>query len=401
MPIQYGDSIMDATKHCRSQASLFDVSHMCGLTLEGKDAVAFLETLVVGDVRGIPVGSGSLSVFTNERGGIIDDTVVTRSGEDSVYLVVNAGCRDKDLKHLNKHLTAFRAKGGDVSMTVHDDRSLLALQGPKAAEVLSSLAPQVDLSKMFFSNFARTDVNGSPCFVTRTGELLFFVEILILERSLPLLPTRLPPPPFPVAFLPLHAFKKKTQKTIAGYTGEDGFEISVPNGDAVSLARALLSGGGTKDASAVRLCGLGARDSLRLEAGLCLYGNDLNEDITPVEAGLTWTIGKRRRDACDFLGGEVIKRQLADGVSIRRVGLVAGGAPPRQHADILLPDGETRVGEVSSGAFSPCLGKNVAMGYVPKEHAKAGTQLKVSVRGKLADATVTKMPFVANNYYKG
>ena len=175
----------------------------------------------------------------------------------------------------------------------------------------------------------------------------------------------------------------------------------MPNSDAVSLARALLSGGGTKDPSSVRLCGLGARDSLRLEAGLCLYGNDLNEDITPVEAGLTWTIGKRRRDACDFLGGEVIKKQLADGVSIRRVGLVAGGAPPRQHADILLPDGTTRVGEVSSGAFSPCLGKNVAMGYVPKEHAKAGTQLKVSVRGKLADATVTKMPFVANNYYKG
>ena len=189
--------------------------------------------------------------------------------------------------------------------------------------------------------------------------------------------------------------------TQPGYTGEDGFEISVPAGDAVALAKALLSGGGTKDPSAVRLCGLGARDSLRLEAGLCLYGNDLNEDITPVEAGLTWTIGKRRRDACDFLGGEVIKRQLADGVAIRRVGLVAGGAPPRQHADILLPDGTTRVGEVSSGAFSPCLGKNVAMGYVPKEHAKAGTQLKVSVRGKLADATVTKMPFVANNYYKG
>ena len=175
MPIQYGDSIIDATKHCRSQASLFDVSHMCGLTLEGKDAVRFLETLVVGDVEGIPVGSGSLSVFTNEKGGIIDDTVVTRSGENSIYLVVNAGCREKDLKHLNKHLTVFKAKGGDVSMTVHDDRSLLALQGPKAAELLSALVPQsLDLSKMFFSNFARTDVNGSPCFVTRTGEKSFF-----------------------------------------------------------------------------------------------------------------------------------------------------------------------------------------------------------------------------------
>lgn len=169
MPIQYADSIMDATKHCRSQASLFDVSHMCGLSLEGKDAVAFLETLVVGDVAGIPVGSGSLSVFTNEKGGIIDDTVVTRSGENSVYLVVNAGCREKDLEHLNKHLAEFTKKGGDVKMTVHDDRSLLALQGPRAAEVLAPLVPAVDLEEMYFSNFARADVNGSPCFVTRTG----------------------------------------------------------------------------------------------------------------------------------------------------------------------------------------------------------------------------------------
>ena len=203
MPIQYGDSIMEATKHCRSRASLFDVSHMCGLTLEGKDAVAFLETLVVGDVRGIPVGSGSLSVFTNEKGGIIDDTVVTRSGDDSVYLVVNAGCREKDLKHLNKHLAAFKAKGGDVSMTVHDDRALLALQGPKAAEVLAPLVPQVDLSKMFFSNFARTDVNGSPCFVTRTGASFFFFFFFnfpkrfffFFVRIVPLLISSPPSPP--------------------------------------------------------------------------------------------------------------------------------------------------------------------------------------------------------------
>jgi len=142
---------------------------MCGLSLEGKDAIAFLETLVVGDVAGIPVGSGSLSVFTNEKGGIIDDTVVTRSGENSIYLVVNAGCREKDLKHLNERLAEFAKRGGDVKMTVHDDRSLLALQGPKAAEVLAPFVPSVDLSKMYFSNFARVDVNGSPCFVTRTG----------------------------------------------------------------------------------------------------------------------------------------------------------------------------------------------------------------------------------------
>ena len=281
------------------------------------------------------------------QGGIIDDSVITKVKPGELYLVVNAGCRDKDLAHIGKHLAAFKAGGGDVTMTVHDDRALLALQGPEAAAVLGPLAPALDLKTMLFSHFARADVAGAPCWVTRTG-----------------------------------------------YTGEDGFEISVPGAQADTLARKLVS-----DAR-VRLCGLGARDSLRLEAGLCLYGNDLNETITPVEAGLSWTIGKARREACDFLGGATISKQLADGVGVRRVGLLSRGAPPRQHADILDADG-TRVGEVSSGAFSPCLGKNVAMGYVQKAHAKAGTQLQVSVRGKAAPAEVVKMPFVANNYYKG
>ncbi|GAB4815542.1 hypothetical protein N2152v2_002588 [Parachlorella kessleri] len=342
MPIQYKDSIMDSTIHCRTLASLFDVSHMCGLTLKGKDAIPFLERLVVGDVAGLANGSGSLSVFTNDKGGIIDDTVVTRVADDEIYLVVNAGCRDKDLAHLGSQLDAFK---GDVSMSVHDDRSLLALQGPQAASVLQPHMAE-DLGKFYFSQFLKTDIKGIPCFVTRTG-----------------------------------------------YTGEDGFEISVPNDRALELAAALVGD------ERVRLCGLGARDSLRLEAGLCLYGNDLTEDITPIEAGLTWTVGKRRREAFDFLGGEVIKQQLADGVSVRRVGFVSSGAPARQHSEVLTLEGQ-KVGEITSGAFSPCLKKNIAMGYVDKAYAKAGTPLKVVVRGKQNDATVTKMPFVPTHYHK-
>lgn len=342
MPIQYKDSIMESTIHCRTHASIFDVSHMCGLTLKGKDAIPFLETLVVGDIASVQNGSGTLSVFTNERGGIIDDTVVTRVADDEIYLVVNAGCREKDLAHLNKHLDTYK---GEVRMEVHDDRSLLALQGPQAATVLQQHMKE-DLDKFYFSQFIKTDVKGIPCFVTRTG-----------------------------------------------YTGEDGFEISIPNDRAVELAEALMQDERT------RLCGLGARDSLRLEAGLCLYGNDLNEDITPIQAGLTWTVGKRRREACDFLGGEVIKQQLAEGVPNRRVGFVSSGAPARQHSDIVTPEGQ-RVGEVTSGAFSPCLKKNIAMGYVEKAYAKAGTPLKLVVRGKQNDATVTKMPFVPTHYHK-
>lgn len=346
MPIQYKDSIMDSTTHCRQHASLFDVSHMCGLTLKGKDAIPFLEKLVVGDVKGLANGTGSLSVFTNEKGGIIDDTVITKVADDEIYLVVNAGCREKDLAHIGKHLEQAKKSGMNVNMTVHDDRSLLALQGPAAAEVVQAMTKE-NLKDMYFSHFRRFEVNGAPCWVTRTG-----------------------------------------------YTGEDGFEISVANKDALKLAEALTAH------QRVKLAGLGPRDSLRLEAGLCLYGNDLDETITPVEAGLAWTISKKRRETFDFLGGEMIKQQLKDGVPRRRVGFVSSGAPARQHSEILTADGK-KVGEITSGAYSPCLKKNVAMGYVDRPHDKVGTQLKLSVRGKLNDATVTKMPFVPTPYYKG
>eukprot|EP00249_Psilotum_nudum_P017502 c26354_g1_i3 orf=557-1810(+) len=347
MPIQYKDSIMDSTINCRSNGSLFDVSHMCGLSLKGKDCVPFTEKLVVGDIAGLAPGTGTLSVFTNEKGGIIDDTVVTKVKDDHIYLVINAGCREKDLEHIESHLKSFKASGGGVNWHVHDERSLLALQGPLAATVLQHLVKE-DLSKVFFSDFRILDVKGVLCFVTRTG-----------------------------------------------YTGEDGFEISIPSEHALDLAKAILEKGEGK----VRLTGLGARDSLRLEAGLCLYGNDLEQHITPVEAGLSWTIGKRRRSEGGFLGAEVILQQVQDGPSRRRVGLISAGAPARSHSEIVDETGKV-IGDVTSGGFSPCLKKNIAMGYVSSGHHKNGTKVKVSVRGKANDGVITKMPFVPTKYYR-
>ncbi|WOL17783.1 aminomethyltransferase, mitochondrial-like [Canna indica] len=347
MPLQYKDSIMDSTLNCRAAAGLFDVSHMCGLSLHGRDCVPFLETLVVADVAGLLPGTGTLTIFTNERGGAIDDSVVTKVQDDHIYLVVNAGCRDKDLAHIGAHMEAFKAKGGAVEWHIHDERSLLALQGPIAAPVLQLLTKE-DLSKMYFGEFRTLDINGSHCFLTRTG-----------------------------------------------YTGEDGFEISVPSENAVDLTKAILE----KSEGKVRLTGLGARDSLRLEAGLCLYGNDMEQHTTPVEAGLSWAIGKRRRAEGGFLGAEVILKQLAEGPPVRRVGFFSTGPPPRSHGEILSSSGE-KIGEVTSGGFSPCLKKNIAMGYVKSGFHKSGTEVKFLIRGKSNDGVVTKMPFVPTKYYK-
>lgn len=347
MPIQYKDSIIDSTVNCRTEGSLFDVSHMCGLSIKGKDAIPFLEKLAVADISNLAHGTGTLSVFTNEKGGIIDDTVISKLKDDHIYLVVNAGCRDKDLAHIEAHMKAFKAAGGDVDWHIHDERSLLALQGPLAATVLQRLVKE-DLSKVYFGEFVTMNVNGVSCFLTRTG-----------------------------------------------YTGEDGFEISIPLEHTVDVTKAILEKGEGK----IRLTGLGARDSLRLEAGLCLYGNDLEQHITPIEAGLAWTISKRRRAEGGFIGADIILKQLQDGPVKRRVGLIVTGAPARSHCEIQDGSGKA-IGEVTSGGFSPCLKKNIAMGYVESGNHKNGTQVKVSVRGRINDAVITKMPFVATKYYK-
>ncbi|ORX64913.1 putative aminomethyl transferase [Basidiobolus meristosporus CBS 931.73] len=345
MPVKYASlGVLQSHLHTREKASIFDVSHMLQTRLTGKDRHDFIEKLCVGDIKNLPLGSGTLSVFTNEKGGIIDDTIISQH-KDSLYIVSNAGCADKDLAHIRKHLQEFQQKGGDAELSIIDDHSLIAIQGPKAAEALQKLTDK-DLRTLNFMTGQFLSIKGIECHVARSG-----------------------------------------------YTGEDGFELSIPTPEITAITELLL-----QDPD-VELAGLGARDSLRLEAGLCLYGNDLNEDITPVEAGLTWTIGKRRREEGGFLGAEHILPQIKGGVSQRRVGLVVQGAPARDHSEILNAEGE-KIGEVTSGVPSPSLKKNIAMAYVKNGYHKAGTELSVKVRNRIQKAQVVKMPFVPANYFK-
>ncbi|KAG9064085.1 hypothetical protein KI688_003264 [Linnemannia hyalina] len=344
MPVQYSNLGVGASHNwTRSNASVFDVSHMLATRITGKDRVKFYESITVADIENLPVGSSTLSVFTNENGGIIDDTIICKH-QDSLYVVSNAGCADKDLAHIRPLLKAFQNKGGDVDLKIIEDHQLIAIQGPKAAAVIEELVGK-SLQDFRFMDGRFMTIKGIECHVARSG-----------------------------------------------YTGEDGFEISVPNSDAVEFTKLLIAD------PRVELAGLGARDSLRLEAGLCLYGNDLDETTTPIEAGLTWTIGKRRRAEGGFLGAEKIQDQLKNGVTRRRIGLVVQGAPAREGAPIYA-NGEL-VGKVTSGCPSPSTKKNVAMGYVKNGVHKSGTELEVEVRGRKQKAVVTKMPFVPAGYHK-
>ncbi|OZJ04224.1 hypothetical protein BZG36_02965 [Bifiguratus adelaidae] len=298
----------------------------------GQDRHKFYEILTVADLQNMPVGQGTLSVFTNENGGIIDDTILMQQ-EDSLYIVSNAACAEKDLAHIRKHLKAFQDKGGDVDVKVIDDHSLIAIQGPKAMQALERIAGE-KLTNMNFMTGRLMTIRGVPVHVARSG-----------------------------------------------YTGEDGFELSIPSGDVIQLTESLLQ---DKD---VQLAGLGPRDSLRLEAGLCLYGNDLDDTTTPVEAGLTWTIAKSRRETGGFLGAEHILPQIKGGVSRRRVGLFVEGAPAREGAEILDMNGNT-VGKVTSGGPSPCLKKNIAMGYVKNGLHKSNTDLQVKSISSLSKMSI-------------
>ncbi|KAK0675538.1 GCST protein, partial [Pygoscelis papua] len=285
---------------------------------------------------------GTLTLLTNERGGIVDDLIITNTSEDHLYVVSNAGCTDKDLAIMRGRVAELQAAGSDVHLEVSDN-ALLALQGPSMARVLQAGLPD-DLAKLSFMNSITTTVFSVPgCRVTRCG-----------------------------------------------YTGEDGVEISVPAGQAVELAERLLG------VPEVWPAGLAARDSLRLEAGLCLYGNDIDETTTPAEAGLLWTLGKRRRAAMDFPGAAIIMAQVKEKPKRKRVGLTsgAGAAGPCSPPCVL-----TSPGTVTSGCPSPSLGKNIAMGYVEAVHSRAGTALTVEVRKKQHPALITKMPFVPTQYY--
>uniref|UniRef100_A0A8B9KP45 Aminomethyltransferase n=1 Tax=Astyanax mexicanus TaxID=7994 RepID=A0A8B9KP45_ASTMX len=346
MPVQYRDSHITSHLHTRHHCSIFDVSHMLQTKVYGKDRVKFMESFVVGDIAELKDNQGTLSLFTNTKGGIMDDLIVTKTDQGYLYVVSNAGCADKDSAHMQARLREFKAAGHDVDLEYLEE-SLIALQGPSMARVLQEGVGD-DLSKLTFMTSVLTPVFGIPgCRVTRCG-----------------------------------------------YTGEDGVEISVPRDSVVALTERLLAN------DEVKLAGLGSRDSLRLEAGLCLYGNDIDETTTPVEAALVWTIGKRRRQVRDFPGADIIIPQIKAKTQRKRVGLISNGPPIRQHTPILSPEGRV-IGEVTSGCPSPCLKQNVAMGYVETSFSKAGTPVQVEVRKKMVPAVVSKMPFVPTNYYTG
>jgi aminomethyltransferase len=337
MPLHYADGILAEHNHVRAAAALFDVSHMGQVLVAGSGAAAALEALLPGDIAGLAPGNMRYTMLTNDRGGIIDDLMAICRA-DGVALVVNASRKDVVFPYLAERLK------GRARLEVHADRALIALQGPASAGALARLAPGVDA----LAFMAGTDITvaGIACFVARSG-----------------------------------------------YTGEDGFEISLAADSAERLAERLLEDPRVKPA------GLGARDSLRLEAGLCLYGQDLDETTTPVEADLAWTIGRRRRAERNFPGAETILRQLAQGPERLRVGIrPEGKTPARAGAPLTRLDG-TIAGTITSGGFGPTVGGPVAMGYVARDTARPGTRLNAIVRDKPLVASVVLLPFVPHRYH--
>ncbi|WP_313574867.1 glycine cleavage system aminomethyltransferase GcvT [Brevundimonas sp.] len=337
MPVQY-EGVLAEHRWTREHAGLFDVSHMGQARITGADAIAQFERFVPGDYAIVKPGKQKYSLLLNGQGGIMDDLMAGKPFEDGLYVVVNAGNKDADFAFLNANLS------GDAKLEVLD-RALLAIQGPEAAGVMAKHEP------------ALGDMGFMDC---RTIRL--FDEDCIVSRS--------------------------------GYTGEDGYEISVPAAAAERVWNLLLA-----DAR-VKPVGLGARDSLRLEAGLPLHGHDIDAETTPVEAALTFALSKSRKERADFAGADVILKQLADGPARVRIGLhVKEGAPAREGAEIADADGAV-IGKITSGGPSPTLGHNIAMGYVPPAFAELGTVLKVLVRGRPAAAEVIATPFVATRYYR-
>ena len=351
MPVQYPFGILAEHHACRANAALFDVSHMGQVRIYGKDRVEFLESLCVADLKELPTGNGTLTVFLNDNGGVIDDSIVTNMGE-YLSVVFNAGRKFVDLENLNTQFkTSFSGK--DIKIEHLTERSLIAFQGPKAASQLQKL------------------VNGN---LTNLG----FMEQVLLE-----IPT----------------LGETVNVMRCGYTGEDGFEISVSNKNAVKLWDLLYQPG---NSDGILPAGLGARDSLRLEAGLCLYGHDMNESITPLEASLRWLLGKRRKTTGGFKGFNRIEAQLSGKQEIEkfRVGFVFKEGPPaREGSKLFSKDGE-EIGYVTSGTKSPILKDNIGMGYVRKGFNKTDTELVVDIRGKKYPIKVTKTPFVPSNYYR-
>jgi aminomethyltransferase len=345
MPVQYGEGLVAEHKHCRAAAALFDVSHMGQVKLVGAGAAAALETLVPVDVIGLEPGRQRYAFFTSSSGGILDDLMIARPASDAGFgdllLVVNAGCKAADIQHLQTHI------GTRCTVVPLPERALLALQGPQAAAALARLVPAV--AALAFMDAGVFEIAGARCFVTRSG-----------------------------------------------YTGEDGFEISVPQEQAVALAETLLA------LAEVKPAGLGARDTLRLEAGLCLHGHDIDASTSPIEAGLQWAIQKVRRPggarAGGYLGAAALERQLSVGAPSRRVGLVGvERVPVREGAPIVDINGH-RLGKITSGTITPTVDQPIAMGYVAVNHSQPQGEVYVEVRRQRLPMRIVPMPFVPHRY---
>ena len=344
MPVSYPLGIKKEHNHTRERAGLFDVSHMGQIRLSGEHAMSALESLVPVDIIDLPLMKTRYALFTSENGGVLDDLMVTNLGDNTLFLVVNAACKYDDYEHLKRHL------GSSCELDLHDDLALLALQGPKANKVLSELAPSV--KEMTFMTAKQVMINEIDCFITRSG-----------------------------------------------YTGEDGFEISVSNQDAESLADILLS------SEEVEWIGLGARDSLRLEAGLSLYGHELDTNHSPVESSLNWALSKVRRlgeeREGNYLGDNIILKQLENGSDTKVVGLLPEGRMPVRDGAIIQDENGTQVGYVTSGGFGPTLNKPISIARLETKVSNSQSKLFALVREKKIAVEIIKLPFVKHNYYRG
>ncbi|NVJ96759.1 MAG: glycine cleavage system aminomethyltransferase GcvT [Alphaproteobacteria bacterium] len=342
MPVQYPLGIMKEHEFCREKAGLFDVSHMgqCYIhSKDGSDPAAAIEKIMPGALQVLKPGKMRYTLLLNDEGGIEDDLMVTRTHEPegTLYVVVNAACKDKDYDILEEKL------GHLITVEPLEDRALIALQGPKAEEVLASLAP--DAAELGFMEATAITLEGVVCWVSRSG-----------------------------------------------YTGEDGYEISVPESEAQALCNRLLA------SDDVEWIGLGARDSLRLEVGLCLSGHDFDASVTPVGANVTFAIGKKRREDGDFAGADRILKELAEGAANSRVGILPAGRAPAREGTIIADMEGNEIGKITSGGFGPTFGGPVAMGYVPQSFTEVGTEVQLLIRGKAHPAKVAATPFVEQRY---
>ncbi|MBT5072149.1 MAG: glycine cleavage system aminomethyltransferase GcvT [Kordiimonadaceae bacterium] len=339
MPVQYPLGVMGEHNHTREKAGLFDVSHMGQVVISGENADQWLETLVPGNIIDLKQNRIRYTMFTDDNGGILDDLMITRR-ENDIFMVVNAGCKAEDIAHMRATMPDH------LELTELNDRALVALQGPLAAEVLARFTSGAD--EMDFMSYGEVEICGAKCFISRCG-----------------------------------------------YTGEDGHEISILAANAEEVCNALL---GEPEVEAI---GLGARDSLRLEAGLCLYGHDITTKTSPIEGALQWSIGKRRREQGGFPGADKILGQLASGdIARKRVGILPAGRAPAREGTEILDAGDNVIGVITSGGFGPTFGAPIAMGYVDLKYSAAETPIFLQVRKKKLEAKVANMPFVAQNYYR-